>query len=766
MAQLQTEVFVSIDGEIFNKIDLAKNESIQMKYVLKDTSDLSKIFSPFSLSFTFPGTLNNQRIFGFIGNTKVYKPYSSNVFACKIYSNGLLLQTGKLKLTEVREDNGRVKSFTANFTTTMLSLTSRMGDDKINDLPDTPVEVSWLPNDVFNSVSSIKYTPTDPSIGIRSKYYVPLISRNRIFQRRVNTSGVYLDNVAYVAGADPLSTKTIKTTELRPAIQGRTIIDLIKKKYNLDVEMPLEQTAEYNDWYIYCNAAIVASNKLTTVDMTSPLTLEVTSQQEDPDSGPLPPFPRYNTSLNLSTNVFTVTIDDSFGTPDRWNGHFQLNIRLNGVIILDDAGTSDFLVTVKRVSDERLLFNNTVTSIGNSCLITTDITDAMFESGTMQFTIEIAPKQTSSWVNMDVWTKQEYYNHTTILTVPQISRREWQYASVMNNNSAASGGGTIDLFKALPETKCTDFLNSFFKTFNISVFDASPSDDKLFWLTPKDLLVNNKAFSKKVSDYTEYIVSNEVNKTIAADYNYYNFKHKTSKYKSNADYLAAHGLEFGQTTWPTVKPTSDLNEFKVETGFCILEALPIAGMADEFTCYGFTNEAPDILETGEKRYKPNNDDLTMFFSGGLRALSIMSNVGGIMVETSGKLLGFQKTLSNGSLTTGQLKSYIKTTPIHPNGFSFGFGLIQEATVRSLYYDFYKIQTERLLSPNTLQQSYKLQLPASELILNYATTTQGQSNVPDGFRLQNEIILQEQRFSIIDAQIDITTGKTNINLLNF
>jgi len=123
-------------------------------------------------------------------------------------------------------------------------------------------------------------------------------------------------------------------------------------------------------------------------------------------------------------------------------------------------------------------------------------------------------------------------------------------------------------------------------------------------------------------------------------------------------------------------------------------------------------------------------------------------------------------MPDGTLYAARLQSYIKTSPVHPNGFSFGFSLIHEATVRSLYYDFYRVQTERLLSPNTLNQSYKLRLPASELVLNFATTEPGMSNVPGGFRLQNEIVLQEQRFSIIDAQIDITTGNTDINLLNF
>jgi len=60
----------------------------------------------------------------------------------------------------------------------------------------------------------------------------------------------------------------------------------------------------------------------------------------------------------------------------------------------------------------------------------------------------------------------------------------------------------------------------------------------------------------------------------------------------------------------------------------------------------------------------------------------------------------------------------------------------------------------------------VKLPPSELVLNYANKTQGQSNVPDGFRLQNDILIQEVRYSIIDATIDQTTGESTLNLLNY
>jgi hypothetical protein len=72
-----------------------------------------------------------------------------------------------------------------------------------------------------------------------------------------------------------------------------------------------------------------------------------------------------------------------------------------------------------------------------------------------------------------------------------------------NNNSSDVASTNIDLFKSLPDIKCVDFLSSFFKAFNISVFD-SPNNEDLFWLTPSDIETEEQTYSKAVLDYTPY----------------------------------------------------------------------------------------------------------------------------------------------------------------------------------------------------------------------------------------------------------------------
>ena len=154
-----------------------------------------------------------------------------------------------------------------------------------------------------------------------------------------------------------------------------------------------------------------------------------------------------------------------------------------------------------------------------------------------------------------------------------------------------------------------------FKAFNISVLDTSPNDENLYWLTPSDMQTSGLAYSKTVLDYTPYVDISSYKKSVPTDYNYYNFKHATSKYRSNVDYKKAAILEYGQAVNPTVKPTNT-KEFKVETNFSVIVPVVIPGSNNILTHYGFTADAGEVIDTGETRYKPNCGELTVFYSHG------------------------------------------------------------------------------------------------------------------------------------------------------
>lgn len=743
------ELYVSINGQDYERLDLMDSESINIKYIYKDTQDLSKIYSPYSQSFALQGSLNNQRILGFLGETKVVKTKTNNNFDCKIYNNGLLSKKGLLKITEARYENGIVKSFTGNLTTSLQSLKDRMGEDTLVNLPikntqyqDTYTTINWSSASV-NFYLNNGVTKSIYGGGNGVNFIVPFISNNRIWQLADINDLTKLDNIAFNPNTNKKGSNFVKVSELSPAIQFRTIIDLIKIKYDLDIILPLEEKDYYNDLYICCNKIENSFNSSTTLDIVNAFQSIAHSDINEYSIGAdyfnnvIQITANYNIQGNPGVSSSRIRVYDLFITFNFFN--FQ-NTRSD-----EDVNFSIFLERTDGFSIANA--SNSIKSKADKVEFFIPLPLSAFVGNKLNFKVKIQVDNPVVFDYHDIimgFTWKRFDNWGSYRTSP-VRRASFHNRSPNNNLSK------IDLFQSLPEIKVVDFLSSFLKTFNISVFETSPDDGRLYWLTPEDIQSENKEYSRSEVDYTAYVTDGKVNKKIANDYNYYNFKHKTSKYFSNDLYLKRTGIEYGQITYPTVKPIKKLNEFKIETNFCIAESVKIKE-SNLSTIYGFTKDTPNKLSSGALRYKPNTEDLTLFFLNGN--------------QNQNTKIGYLVNYTDGSSEVKNLAYLHLVSSVHKSGFSLGFGLIESATQESLYENFYKEQTERLLEPNTLQSTFTLELPQDELVLNYANTNQGESNIPSGFRLQNDIIIGETRYSIIDAVIDQTTGKTTLNLLNY
>jgi len=117
-----------------------------------------------------------------------------------------------------------------------------------------------------------------------------------------------------------------------------------------------------------------------------------------------------------------------------------------------------------------------------------------------------------------------------------------------------------------------------------------------------------------------------------------------------------------------------------------------------------------------------------------------------------------------------LYSYLKSMPYcKTNGQSFAFSVLKIDSVEysnNLFLNYYQKFIQRLLNPNALSQQITFNLPPTEIYLNDANVTKNAGLTPKGFRMQNEIIVGETRYEILDSQMDLTTGKTKLTLLNF
>ena len=756
-----TEIFISIDGLEYTKLDLSKDESILMKYTQKDLQDISKIFAPYSQNFNFPATPKNRMAFGFFGDTDIIKINTDNKFKCKIYTDGVLNLSGFVVLSELSYVNNIPDQFTGNFATSMVNLRDRIGEDSIKDLSDNSLTVDWTFKNVFSLVKGIKNTLIDT---VKATYFVPLISNNRVWSMDSTFPAGLKDNISYNSSRTADDINLIQSTELRPAVSFSTIIDLIIKKYGLLVTCPLFLRKEYSDLYVYCNNGSIYTTKSTLLTVKNAFGSRITQYQQ----GFPPELNKYTATANTTTNSFKVTrLAMPFDKSEYYNTYFNFKINLTGVAVTGGSVTTEAIVTLKRKGTGDIIVSNTFGLSGTAFNCSFQIDDNLFIGNEIEFEAHVSFNQPLSWSNCEYLVEYRYYRKKQLHLSPNFGEANYAYQSTPNNNSLDISATSIDLLKSLPDVKIVDFLSSFFKAFNISVLDTSPNDENLYWLTPSDMQTSGLAYSKTVLDYTPYVDISSYKKSVPTDYNYYNFKHATSKYRSNVDYKKAAILEYGQAVNPAVKPTS-AKEFKVETNFSVIVPVVIPGSNTILTHYGFTADAGEVIDTGETRYKPNFGELTVFYSHGSVEIGVDRKIFGLLVRTG--TLGFKSTNNSGVNINASLSSHIKVAPWNSEGDSFAFSVLTDYSNNqypiSLYLKGYDAQTARLLDTNVLSQEYTFSLPSNEIYLNEATTIQGAGLTPTGFRLQNEIIIGETRFTIVDANIDITTGKAQLTLLNF
>jgi hypothetical protein len=93
--------------------------------------------------------------FGFFGDTEIVKVNTEKKYFCKIYTDGILNLSGFIVLSELSYEK-QTTNFTGNFTTSMLNLKDRIGEDSIRDLAPNGLAVDYTFKNVFSLVRDSK----------------------------------------------------------------------------------------------------------------------------------------------------------------------------------------------------------------------------------------------------------------------------------------------------------------------------------------------------------------------------------------------------------------------------------------------------------------------------------------------------------------------------------------------------------------------------------------------------------------------------------
>lgn len=217
------------------RVDLFKDENIEINLTSKNISDISKIFAEFTQGFTVPASPNNNRIFSYWYDATVDGLFNANVRQdAYIEINTLPFKYGSIQLDNCKLKANQISSYTLTFYNKVVNLSDYMGDLELKDLDLSDYNHSYSET----SVTSAMYSDTINSGDI----YYPLINYKQNMNIGDSSDFDLID-----------SANKIEVTDFKPAIRLIRIIEAIETKLSVSFSRDLFGRSVFHNLFLACH---------------------------------------------------------------------------------------------------------------------------------------------------------------------------------------------------------------------------------------------------------------------------------------------------------------------------------------------------------------------------------------------------------------------------------------------------------------------------------------------------------------------------------
>ena len=485
------KVQIYIEGVM---LDLFNDEQINLNSTVQNISDISKVYTDFSQSFTVPATPHNNKIFAHWYNSEVefYDPTSAggtltnyDVNTRKDATLELNLthfRRGKIQLEKANLHNGKPDSYTITFYGDITSLKDKFGDDMLSDIDMSSISHTYNGTQVYNRI--IDHT-TDYDV----RY--PLITSDRNWVYGGGGSNDINDNAGQIF-----------YNELFPAVKIKKVFDVIATKYGVTFNGNFLSDDRFDKCFLWCkNQAGIPTfiTEAEAIDFSS-----VTYA-----AGSTPP----NSSANATTNSITYN-------------HTPLNTMVNANFKIDVSVTPSLATTPYYIDVYRNgTFSHTATNTGTAT--TTVVSDpntvGLNETITLEYRADL---------EMNVNTNINAYWEVTIGS---------SVAPVDEINIACPQqtlSGNVPLASWCPSIKVQDFFSGVLKMFNLTCYGTEAD---IFQIEPLDEWYG----LGEIYDITEYTEIDKIDIARVPLYSNITFKYQESDSVINQGFKGLFKREYG-----------------------------------------------------------------------------------------------------------------------------------------------------------------------------------------------------------------------------
>lgn len=395
-----------------NKIDLFDDEKITVNSSVQDISDISKIFTDFSQSFTVPASKNNNAVFKYWYESAIDNGFDARIRKdAYIELNNTPFRRGKIQIEKANIKNNKIESYTITFFGSLLSLKDAFNNRFLKDLDYSDLDFDY-------QAEIIK----DKIIGnVNDDVKFPLITSLNNWQ--YDTGGNTNLNWDIKNSVSP-----INTNDLFPAVRVSKIFEAIEN------DLGIEFQGDFLTNLRFTRAFLWLKNKDT---------FEVISSRN------LLQFDEFTSDINYyNFDLSTFTFNwEGFTVPTEFIEDSILNIEASGV-------PPDTLVTLFVYKDGNLLYSlpNRVFVDGNNTYLDLPISGG---TGGYQFFI-------SANKNFNFYS--EYTFNTKNTAGAFIKKMKVVFTTTQSLTSK------IEISNYMPEIKIEDFFSGILKMFNLTCY--------------------------------------------------------------------------------------------------------------------------------------------------------------------------------------------------------------------------------------------------------------------------------------------------------
>lgn len=671
------ELYIYVD-DVAKRVEMFQDEKVSVTSTIQNYSDIGKLFTDYSQSFTIPASPTNNAIFSHWYDNAVDNGYDARIrYNAFIEIETIPFREGNVQLEKANKKNGYIESYTLTFYGNLTQLKDKFGEDKLNSLDFSSLNHNYDASTVVSKINT-------NGAGV----LYPLIGNTRKFDYK--TATIY--DVTTNTGA-------INWDDLFPAVPITTILDFIETKYAITFTGNFLGYNQFSKLYM-----LMKNSEL-------PRAYNAGIFYDQFRIAGTATFPEYNTTTDTITtdwnSTYFVTGSPPFPT---FGGNRRIIIKFDTIL------ASPYLTTNYKVE---LLQDGVITQtfdnlIGNQTLYLLDVRQSD-DPAPHEYKIRVSALGAFAFKGRFDYIRRNVYGDNSTVSL--------NYAS-SGSPTGQSFSAIQDIVNYVPDIKVADFFIGLVKMFNLII---TPINATTFKLEPLELYYQ----AGQIKDLTPYIYADELDIEKPKLFKSIEFTYEKSENILNNAFSGLFNRQYGDLTFDSGS-NSESGKYEIKLPFEDV-------MWERATGYNF--QTATLLNKDLQSYTPKP---ILMYNNGLSDVSAfpIKIYNGTGYTNINNYVRFNNEINTGATDLSYLYS-----------INFGNEVSSWYLVNApqgLYKRHYEQYIANLYNQKTRVLKAKAKLEPQNLT---------------ELKLNNRIIIRDNRYIINSFTTDLTSGETSFELIN-